>query len=204
MRFVTGRCFILKKQNDESFGEAVSERAAKQTVADAGRLLLRERLVARTWGNVSCRTGAQSFVITPSGLGYDQMTGDDVVSYDMAEETWTGPREPSSEKGVHTAAYRRFPDAGAVIHTHQTYASALGLAGFGGLSPSENEMSELGGIALAKYGLPGSERLTENVAEAMGQNAHIVLMANHGALIVGRDMDEAFRRAALLEDISLS
>lgn len=177
----------------------MNEREAKQEVAEAGRMLLRERLVARTWGNLSCRTGTQSFAVTPSGLGYEQMTSDDVVLYDMARGAWSGPRKPSSEKHVHAAAYRQFPDAGFVIHTHQTYASALGLAGFDTLSPTDAERRALGGIALAKYGLPGTRRLGEHVAAALASGAHAVLMAHHGALLVGENREEAFERAKLLE-----
>lgn len=179
----------------------MNEREARQAVADAGRMLLQEKLVARTWGNVSCRTGAQSFAITPSGLCYEGMTVDDVVLYDMAAGSWTGSRKPSSERGVHAAAYARFPEAGFVIHTHQTYASALGLAGFDAGSLAEGEKAALGGIARAKYGLPGTKRLRTNVTAALASGAHVVLMSQHGALIVGKDQAEAFERAKLLETI---
>ena len=179
----------------------MNEREARQSVADAGRMLLQERLVARTWGNVSCRTGAQSFVITPSGLAYEGMTADDVVPYNMDTGEWSGSRKPSSEKGVHAAAYAQFPDAGFVIHTHQTYATALGLAGFDAHSLADQEREALGGVALAEYGLPGTKRLRANVAAALASGAHVVLMAQHGALIVGRDQREAFTRAKLLETV---
>lgn len=174
---------------------------AKRLVAEAGRMLLHERLVARTWGNVSCRTGAQSFAITPSGLSYEGMTADDVVLCDMATGDWSGARKPSSEKGVHAAAYAQFPEAGFVIHTHQTYASALGLAGFDARVFTDWEKAALGGVARAKYGLPGTKALRANVAAALAAGAHAVLMAQHGALIVGRDQSEAFERAKLLEAV---
>lgn len=174
---------------------------AKQSVVAAGRRLLDEGLVARTWGNVSCRTGADTFVITPSGLGYDGMTADDVVPFCMADGTHTGARKPSSEKGVHAAMYRRFPDAGFVIHTHQTYATALGLAGFDGVSPTTEQEAALGGLALAAYGLPGTKKLVRAVAVAVRCGAHTVLMAHHGVLVAGKDADEAFARATLLEQI---
>ena len=182
----------------------MNESEAKQSVADAGRLLLKEGLVARTWGNVSCRTGEQSFVITPSGLAYEGMTAEDIVSFDMISGKWTGERKPSSEKGVHAAAYRQFPEAGFVIHTHQTYASALGLSGFhdGLFAPAQT--AALGGIALAKYGLPGTKKLKSNVKAALATGAHVVLMAQHGALIVGADRNEAFSRAILLETLCKS
>lgn len=182
----------------------MNEREAKQSVADAGRLLLREGLVARTWGNVSCRTGEQSFVITPSGLAYEGMTAGDIVSFDLSSGEWTGERKPSSEKSVHAAAYRQFPDAGFVIHTHQTYASALGLSGFHAGLFTPEQTAALGGIALAKYGLPGTKKLKSNVAAALATGAHVVLMAQHGALIVGADYNEAFSRATLLETLCKS
>jgi Ribulose-5-phosphate 4-epimerase and related epimerases and aldolases len=179
----------------------MNEREARQAVANAGRMLLQEKLVARTWGNVSCRTGTQAFVITPSGLCYEGMTADDVVLYEMAAGTWTGSRKPSSERGVHAAAYARFPEAGFVIHTHQTYASALGLAGFDSRMLTDGEKTALGGVTRAKYGLPGTKRLRANVTAALASGAHVVLMSQHGALIVGKDQKEAFERAKLLETV---
>ena len=173
----------------------------RQQVADAGRRLLDEGLVARTWGNVSCRTGADTFVITPSGLGYEHMTAADVVPFCMTDGSFTGARKPSSEKGVHTAMYRRFPDADFVIHTHQTYATALGLAGFGGIALSAEETDALGGLALASYGMPGTKKLVRAVEHAAAPGAHTVLMAHHGALVAGRNADEAFARVQLLESV---
>lgn len=161
----------------------------------------KEGLVARTWGNMSCRIDENTFAITPSGLGYESMTEDDVVLFHMADGTWSGTRKPSSEKGVHIAAYRQFPDVGFVAHTHQTFASALGIAGFDALSLAEEENVALGGVARARYGLPGSKRITANVSAALSTGAHAVLMAQHGALIAGKDLTDAFSRAKLLEAV---
>ncbi len=179
----------------------MDEREARQAVADAGRILLKEGLVARTWGNMSCRINDTTFAITPSGLSYESMTADDVVVYNMQDETWRGSHKPSSEKGVHIAAYRQFRDAGFVVHTHQTYASALGLSGFDALSPTTKENDILGGIALAKYGLPGTKHLCSNVTTALSKGAHAVVMAQHGALIAGRDQKDACDRARILEEV---
>ena len=173
----------------------------RRLVAEAGRMLLQNGLVARTWGNVSCRTGKNSFVITPSGLSYDTMTEEDVVPYDMTTGEWIGSRKPSSEKGVHAAAYAQFPEVGFVIHTHQMFASAVGITGFGKQFLTDAEYAALGGVALAKYGLPGTKRLRENVATALAAGAHTVLMAQHGALVTGRTRDEAFERAMRLEAV---
>lgn len=179
----------------------MDEENAKRLTAESGRMLLEENLAARTWGNISCRTGETSMVITPSGLGYEGMESDDIVSMDMETGEWEGTRKPSSEKAIHLSAYRRFPEAGFVIHTHQTYASAIGLAGFGTLPLSQEDKEKLGGIALAGYGLPGTKKLAVNVTAAYERGAHVVLMAHHGAVIVGKNREEAFGRALLLESV---
>ncbi len=179
----------------------MDEKIARAQVAETGRILLQKKLVARTWGNFSRLVDEKHFCITPSGLGYEAMTPEDVVLYDRESGAYTGTRKPSSEKGIHAAAYALLPNTGFVIHTHQIYASALGLTGEESLSLSEAERRSLGGVAWAKYGLPGTKTLKNNVAAAMASGAHTVLMVNHGALICGPERDATIERAQLLEDI---
>ena len=137
----------------------MDEKTIYDQVAETGRLLLEKRLVARTWGNFSARLDETHFVITPSGLGYEQMNADDMVRFCLTDETWEGSRKPSSEKGIHAAAYRLFPEVGFVIHTHQAYATALGLSPPEELALSDEEREALGGVAWAEYGLPGTKKL---------------------------------------------
>lgn len=174
---------------------------AKEVVSETGRLLLQHGLVARTWGNVSARLDEENMVITPSGLGYDRMTADDVVEVNTTTGEWKGEKKPSSEKGIHAAAYRIFPDVAFVIHTHQNCATALGLAGFEALDITREEKERLGGIALARYGLPGTKKLKNNVEKAYQTGAKVVLMAHHGAVICGRDREDTMEKAILLEEI---
>ena len=172
----------------------------KQLVADTGRRLLELGLVARTWGNISIKTGPSQFVISPSGLGYENMQADDVPLYDMDTGIWNGKRRPSSEKKIHEAAYKLYPTAGAAIHTHQDFATAVGLVGADGLKMTEEEKSLLGMISVARYALPGTQELADNVAEALN-GSRVVLMAHHGVLIVGSDCDDAVCKAEVLEDV---
>lgn len=174
---------------------------AKQMTAETGRMLLEQGLVARTWGNVSCRVDDTHYVITPSGLDYVNMTPEDIVMMDLATGTWEGKHKPSGERGVHSAAYQTYPEVTFVIHTHQTYATAIGLAGFESLSMTEMEEKQLGGVALAGYGLPGTKKLTNHVMEALKSGAKVVLMAHHGALICGKNREDAMLKAILLEKI---
>ncbi|MBR5741905.1 MAG: class II aldolase/adducin family protein, partial [Firmicutes bacterium] len=87
-------------------------------------------------------------------------------------------------------------------HTHQIYASALGLTGPETMPVTNGERKELGGIAWAAYGLPGTKKLRENVETAMKSGAETVLMVHHGAVICGKDREETIRRAELLEEIA--
>lgn len=175
-------------------------RTAKQQVVEAGRRLLQEGLVARTWGNVSCRIDERRYAITPSGIAYQTLEEEDIVILDMESGEYEGIHKPSGEKGVHSAGYQICPDAGFIIHTHQTYASAYSIAGFEDLQMTKEEEERLGGVALAAYGLPGTKKLTAAVANAY-EGAATVLMARHGAVIMGSAKEEAFERAKLLEDI---
>lgn len=174
---------------------------AKKIVAESGMMLLNAGLSARTWGNISCKTGADSMVITPSGLGYEGMSSDDIASVNIETGEWEGKLKPSSEKGVHISAFKIFSDVEFVIHTHQSYASAIGLAGFEKISITDEERALLGGIELAGYGLPGTKKLANNISTAFLKGAHTVLMAHHGAVVAGKNREEAFNRAVLLEEI---
>ncbi len=179
----------------------MDEKTARALTVECGRELLEKGLVARTWGNVSCRLDTDTMVITPSGMDYKAITENDIVSVRLSDGTWDGERKPSGERGVHIAAYRCFTDVGFVIHTHQVAASALSLVGFDSLQITDAEREKLGGIALAGYGLPGTGKLTDNVRQALAKGNHTVLMAKHGALICAATKDEAMEMAFVLEEV---
>lgn len=179
----------------------MEESKARKIVVETGKRLLETGLVARTWGNISCRLDADSIVITPSGLDYTITTEEDIVKMNLATGEWQGIHKPSGERRVHIAAYQVFPDVNFVIHTHQTYASAMGVAGFEHSDITEEERETLGGIMPADYGLPGTNKLTKAVTAALQSGAKVVLMKNHGVLICGSGQEEAMNKAVLLEDI---
>ncbi len=179
----------------------MEERKARKQLVDTGRELLQSGLVARTWGNVSCRLDVDSFVITPSGLDYTKTGEEDIVKMNLTTGEWQGIHKPSGERGVHMAAYQVFPDVNFVIHTHQTYATALGLAGFAHLDITEEERERLGGIMPADYGLPGTKKITRAVKTALQTGAKVVLMLHHGVLLCGSNQEETMSKALLLEEI---
>jgi L-fuculose-phosphate aldolase len=154
----------------------------------------------------------ETFVITPSGKGYDTLTAADIAVLrvkdlaPMADETGAVCAvKPSSEKGIHAACYALRPDVGFVIHTHQFLASLAGLSKEGAIRDAANFWADIVGpeIPIAKYGLPGTGKLKKAVAACLkaSEAANAILMARHGALCVGKDSESAFLVAQTLEDV---
>ena len=178
----------------------MTELEIKNSIVETGLALLEKKLVARTWGNISCRIDDKHFAITPSGLGYETLTAEDIPVFNMKDETWTG-RKPSSEKRIHAACYTQYPNVNFVIHTHQDYATAIGLVGAENLEMTEDEKALLGEIKVASYGLPGTKKLKKGVEEALKAGSKTVLMLHHGAVILGKNKEDAIHKAEVLEEV---
>ncbi len=176
---------------------------AKKLVIEAGERLVETGLIARTWGNVSCRVDDKTFVITPSGKPYIGLTPEDIVEVAINTLEWGGNVKPSSEKGIHAEVYKQFPDANFVIHTHQKIASAVSALS-NGIEKVTGEAANLIGsiIHLGGYGLPGTKKLRKGVTNALKLSpSKAVIMAHHGALCFGKDSEEAFEVASSLESV---
>ena len=127
----------------------MDDQALRTCICETGRELLENGLVARTWGNVSARADGEHYLVTPSGMDYGSIAPEDIALCDLATGKWTGPRRPSGERAVHALAYSMFEDVNFVIHTHQTYASALGLCGYKPGCFTGEERQQLGGVTVA-------------------------------------------------------
>lgn len=176
---------------------------AKELVIKAGLELVRSGLIARTWGNVSCRIDGEAFAITPSGREYQSLTAKDIVVVKIKDLSYEGSIKPSSEKGIHAAVYQLRQDMNFVIHTHQENASALSATGLDYFRPA-TEFSELDKtVVCAKYALSGTKALIRNVTEALRISAgHAVIMKHHGTLCFGKSYEDTFRAAHQLENAS--
>ncbi len=174
---------------------------AKGLVAETGLMLVEKGLVARTWGNISCRVTDRDFAISPSGMSYARINEGNVPIFHMDTGEYDGSVKPSSEKKIHAAAYETFPDVNFVIHTHQDFATAAGLVGADSLVLTPEEKELLGEIRVAGYGLPGTKTLKANVAKELAKGSKVILMIHHGALICGKDRDDAMAKALALEEV---
>lgn len=179
-----------------------SEKEARDFVVQAGHRLLECGLVARTWGNISARVSDTHFIITPSGRSYETLQPEDLVLVQISDSSYEGDRKPSSEKGIHAAVYRHRPDTGFVIHTHQDYASCVGV---GGTALTRLSHPLLGSsVPCGSYGMPSTEKLLKGVEAAIVANpeAKAIFMRQHGVLCMAEDFEGAFAVASALEEVS--
>ena len=194
------------------------EESLKMDVLSLSRELSEEGLVVRTWGNVSAKMSDEIIAISPSGMSYDCMSYEDVPLYDVKRKTYEGKFAPSSERKVHVSVYETYPEVNYVIHTHQNYATAVGLAFDEGviatrvtddmdlfscdyLSMTKEESEILGSISVAKYALPGTDELARNAKQALETGSKIVFMKNHGILIADEKKDGLIKKAMVLERV---
>lgn len=181
---------------------------AKKLIISAGKKLLRSNLVTRTWGNVSARIDDERFAITPSGRTYDDLTEDDIIIVKIKDLSYDGRIKPSTEAGIHAAAYAAREEVNFVVHTHQPNASALSALGghFLPVGTVDEDAAGLLGPAIpcAEYGMAGSHKLKNQVAAIITQSfeANAILMRNHGAVAIGTSYENAVEIAEKLEQVS--
>lgn len=166
-----------------------TEDEARQLILKAGLKLIEEKLIARTWGNISARISDDEFIITPSGKAYNDLLPNDLVKVKISDLSYEGNIKPSSEKGIHASSYALRSDVNFVIHTHQNYATAISIEGEHAFAPT------------AKYGLPGTKKLRKNVYDVILKNneSSCFLLERHGALILGSSFEDCFDKARMLE-----
>jgi L-fuculose-phosphate aldolase len=152
-------------------------------------------------GNLSVRT-ARGFLITPAALPYAATEPEDLVEVAPDGAVLAGTRRPSSEWRLHAAVYAARPEAGAVVHTHSPFATALSCARQG--LPPFHYMIALGGgpdIRCSGYATFGTAELAGLAVEALaGRKA--ALLANHGVVALGRTLAGAETLAREVENLA--
>ncbi|MBO0347468.1 class II aldolase/adducin family protein [Roseibium sp. CAU 1637] len=171
----------------------------RQSIIDTCIEMNRRGINQGTSGNISARAGDR-MLITPSGVPYDRMTPEMLVSMPIdGKGDPEGDFPPSTEWQFHLALLRAKPEMHAVVHAHPVHCTALAInreeipachymiAIFGGNS-----------VPLAGYSLFGSEDLADDVTNTMRERSGC-LMANHGAVVVGETLEKGLWRLEELE-----
>jgi L-fuculose-phosphate aldolase len=179
----------------------VSDWSLRRAVICTAQRTVAAGLTHGTSGNVSARTPG-GFCVTPTGVLYDVLQPADIVELDMQANVVRGTKRPSSEWRIHRDVYAARPEVGAVVHVHPPFATTI--ASLRHDLPAVHYMVAAAGgatIRCAAYATFGTEELSRAVLEALdGRLA--CLMANHGLVAMGTDLDAALKLAVETEKIA--
>jgi L-ribulose-5-phosphate 4-epimerase len=188
--------------------------ALKQQVYEANLDLVRYGLALFTWGNVSAIDRATGVVvIKPSGVAYDTMKLEDMVTVSLEGKVIAGRFKPSSDTATHLALYRSFPNIGGVVHTHSTYATAWAQAGrsipnigtthadyFRHAIPCTRPMTKA--EIADDYEKETGNVIAECFTGINPDDTPAALVNNHGPFAWGRDAHNAVHNAVVLEQVA--
>ena len=174
----------------------------KEQVVRYGKKLIDRRLTTGSGGNISvCNREKKLVAISPSGLDYYETTPEDIVILDIDGNIVEGKHRPSSEAGMHLAFYKNRADVSGIVHTHSKFATAIACMGWE--LPAVHYLIGMAGhrVKCTGYATYGSDELAKKAIETIG-DSNAVLLANHGLIALGEDVDRAFSTAEHLEFVS--
>ena len=174
----------------------------KRQIIKAGMSLDRYGLIALSGGNVSVRMPSGEILVTPSGMIYEDLVEDDILVMDLQGKIIEGTRKPSSDTEAILYIFREMPEVTAVIHTHQPYATAIGLV----QDEFEVNLTTLanataGPVRVSPYSSAGSIDMGIDTVKYIGDSLAII-MAHHGVMTIGKDkgLKQALYAAVYLEE----
>lgn len=172
----------------------------KSMIIKVSKEILKKGLTVGTWGNISLIDRSYDLIyITPSGMDYNRIVENDIVVLNFEGKVVDSNRKQSVETPMHLAVYKARPDVNSVIHYHPIHSTVLAITNTEIPGISEDFVQIIGDkVICSKYALPGTQELASNVVVGLG-NRNAVLLPNHGALCVGKDIDDAFRVCTVLE-----
>jgi L-fuculose-phosphate aldolase len=178
-----------------------SEYQTKLDIVEIGRRIYQQGYAASNDGNISVRISDSEILTTPTGLAKGFMTTDQIIKCDMQGNKIAGDPnlKPSSEVKMHLAVYAERPDVNAVVHAHPPVATGFAVAGI----PLEKcvlpeIILTIGCIPLAQYGTPSTEEIPNSIRDLI-KKCDAVLLANHGALTLGKDAFSAYYKMESME-----
>ncbi len=172
----------------------------REQVKKIGRKLISSGLTTGTGGNISIYNRDENLIaITPSGMDYYEIKAKNIVVMDMEGNIVEGENKPSSEYEMHKICYEKRKDVFSVVHSHSVFATTI--ASLNWEIPPFHYLVPLIGdkIPIAKYATFGTLELANETSAGLGEKYKAVLLANHGLLAVGSNIEKAFMIAEITE-----
>ena len=172
----------------------------KNEIIKAGLLLREYRLISLSGGNITIRTEENHVIATPSGILYENMVPEDIVVLDIEGNTVEGSRRVSVDIEAILYILKNIPEVNAVIHTHQVYATAVGLVN-DELPAAVTTLPNacLGAVTVAPYSSAACLEMGKKTVKYINDKRAVILK-NHGVVTVGNTLKEALYAAIYLED----
>jgi L-fuculose-phosphate aldolase len=172
---------------------------SRSEIVKTGKMLHQRGYIAACDGNLSVRLSKNQVLVTPTGMSKGSMKSSDLVIVDMLGRKLKGRRDVTSEIGMHLLIYRMRPDVNGIVHAHPRTATGFAAAGIALDQPLACEVViGLGQIPLAPYGTPGTPELARTL-EPLVPQYDAVLMANHGVVTYGVDLQSAYMKMETVE-----
>ena len=156
-------------------------------------------LTTTSGGNISVIDENGDIWVTPSGIDKGSLTREDIMCV-KKDGSIIGPHKPSSEYPFHKAIYENRPDIKAIVHAHPPALVSFSIVrGIPDTNVIPQAKNVCGPIGYAPYALPGSEALGDSIANVFKEGYNAVIMENHGTVVGGTDMKDAYQRFETLE-----
>jgi len=164
----------------------------RQQVLDYCRKMIEHILTTGSGGNISIYNRAENLIaISPGSMDYFKINADDIMVVSPQGIVVEGKNKPSSEMQFHLALFEHRPDVNAVIHSHSVYATAMACLRKP-IPPLHYLVGLIGDcVPVADYATFATRELAENIVKGIG-TYNAALLANHGVVSVGSDVDLCF------------
>ncbi|MCB5288292.1 MAG: class II aldolase/adducin family protein [Candidatus Cloacimonetes bacterium] len=172
----------------------------KAEVIRAGIKLDRYGLIALSGGNVSCKVDGDKILVTPSGMIYEDLVVDDIILMDLSGKVIEGNRKASVDTKALLYIYNNMPEVKAVIHTHQPYATALGLI-YDEFKCNLTTLANAtrGSVNVCHFSSAASEQMGIEAVENLNGKLAVILR-HHGVIAVGNSLKQALYSCVYLEE----
>ncbi|MDI6809330.1 MAG: class II aldolase/adducin family protein [Candidatus Eisenbacteria bacterium] len=179
-----------------------SEFQLRKDIVLAGKRLYAKSLIVGTEGNISARTARAKIIATPKNVNKGFLDTESLAIVDLETGKSLSKAQPSSEIKMHLHVYRSRPEANAVVHAHPPVATGFSVAG---IDLAQCILPELiltvGPVPLTRYGTPSTEEVPKAILPHI-HKSNAFLLANHGALTLGKSIDEATDKMEMVEQFA--
>jgi len=171
----------------------------KEEIITIAHKIYERNLTIGSGGNISLRTN-DGILITPSGIPFYELTSSDIITVDYNGNVKKGAHKPSSEALMHIEIYKTRKDINAIIHVHPPLLTGLSICRIKLDFFHPEQVVYLGNINYVEYVTPTTQKLAMKVKEAV-KDSNFIILFNHGIVSLGENIDEAFYRIEILENL---